>query len=139
MLLRDNYVMNIDIENLPDDPATLKKMLSQVMARYQYLEEQFRIAQQKQFGKSAEAHPGQGELFNEVEELAAENVSAEQETISYTRNKPKRKPLPEDLPREVIIHDIPDEDKVCDCCAGTLHYIGEDKSGSSSLSLLRLR
>lgn len=103
-------------------------MLSQVMARYQYLEEQFRIAQQKQFGKSAEAHPGQGELFNEVEELAAENVSAEQETISYTRNKPKRKPLPEDLPREVIIHDIPDEDKVCDCCAGTLHYIGEDKS-----------
>tara|TARA_Y100001970_G_scaffold132872_1_gene163952 strand:- start:3049 stop:3228 length:180 start_codon:yes stop_codon:yes gene_type:complete len=44
--------MNIDIENLPDDPATLKKMLSQVMSRYQYLEEQFRIAQHKQFGKS---------------------------------------------------------------------------------------
>jgi len=32
------------------------------------------------------------------------------------------------LPREVIVHDIPDEDKVCDCCAGTLHCIGEDKS-----------
>ena len=120
--------MNIDIENLPDDPATLKKMLSQVMARYQYLEEQFRIAQQKQFGKSAEGHPGQGELFNEAEELAAEDTQAEQETISYTRNKPKRKPLPEDLPREVIIHDIPDEEKVCDCCTSELHCIGEDKS-----------
>ena len=32
------------------------------------------------------------------------------------------------MPREVIVHDIPDEDKVCDCCAGTLHRIGEDKS-----------
>ena len=120
--------MNIDIENLPDDPATLKKMLSQVMARYQYLEEQFRIAQQRQFGKSTEGHPGQGELFNEVEKLVADVETPEQETISYTRSKPKRKPLPEDLPREVIVHDIPDEDKVCDCCAGTLHCIGEDKS-----------
>lgn len=120
--------MNIDIENLPDDPATLKKMLSQVMARYQYLEEQFRIAQQKQFGKSSEGHPSQGELFNEAEELSADVETPEQETISYTRNKPKRKPLPEDLPREVIVHDIPDEDKVCDCCDGTLHCIGEDKS-----------
>lgn len=119
--------MNIDIENLPDDPATLKKMLSQVMSRYQYLEEQFRIAQHKQFGKSTEGHPGQGELFNEAEELVVEAETAE-ETISYTRKKPTRKPLPKDLPREVIVHDISDEEKNCDCCAGELHRIGEDKS-----------
>ncbi len=73
--------MNIDIENLPDDPATLKKMLSQVMSRYLYLEEQFRIAQHKQFGKSTEGHPGQGELFNEAEELVVESETAE-ETMS---------------------------------------------------------
>ena len=120
--------MNIDIENLPDDPATLKKMLSQMVSRYQYLEEQFRIAQHKQFGKSTEGHPGQGELFNEAEELVAEVETPEQEAISYTRNKPKRKPLPSDLPREVIVHDIPEADKTCDCCASELHCIGEDKS-----------
>lgn len=61
-------------------------MLSQVMARYQYLEEQFRIAQQRQFGKSTEGHPGQGELFNEAEELVADVETPEQETISYTRS-----------------------------------------------------
>ena len=119
--------MNIDIENLPDDPATLKKMLSQVMSRYQYLEEQFRIAQHKQFGQSAEGHPGQGELFNEAEALAVESDTQE-EAISYTRKKPTRKPLPKDLPREVIVHDISDEEKVCGCCTGELHCIGEDKS-----------
>ena len=119
--------MNIDIENLPDDPATLKKMLSQVMSRYQYLEEQFCIAQHKQFGKSTEGHPGQGELFNEAEELVVETEIAE-EAISYTRKKPTRKPLPKDLPREVIVHDISDEDKVCGCCSGDLHRIGEDTS-----------
>jgi transposase len=120
--------MNIDIENLPDDPATLKRMLSQVMSRYQYLEEPFRIAQHKQFGKSTEGHPGQGELFNEAEELVAEVETPEQEAISYTRNKPKRKSLPKDLPREVIVHDIPEAEKICDCCASELHCIGEDKS-----------
>ncbi|OFC69250.1 IS66 family transposase [Alteromonas confluentis] len=108
--------------------AELEQQLRELNNRYQYLEEQFRIAQQKQFGKSTEGHPGQGELFNEAEELTADVETPEQETISYTRNKPKRKPLPEDLPREVIVHDIPDEDKVCGCCAGTLHCIGEDKS-----------
>jgi transposase len=65
-------------------------------------------------------------LFNEAEELVAE--VSEQETISYTRNKPKRKPLPTDLPREVVVHDIDDADKVCDCCDNALHKIGEDKS-----------
>ena len=53
------------------------------MSRYQYLEEQFRIAQHKQFGKSTEGHPGQGELFNEAEGLVVEAEIAE-ETISYT-------------------------------------------------------
>ena len=108
--------------------AELEQQLEELNNRYQYLEEQFRIAQHKQFGKSTEGHPGQGELFNEAEELVAEVETPEQEAISYTRNKPKRKPLPKDLPREVIIHDIPEDEKICNCCANELHRIGEDKS-----------
>ena len=124
--------MNIDIENLPDDPATLKKMLSQMVSRYQYLEEQFRIAQHKQFGKSTEGHPGQGELFNEAEELVAEVETPEQEAISYTHNKPKRKPLPKDLPREVIVHDIPAQVKVIEHVRPTYACRTCDKKGISN-------
>lgn len=105
----------------------LEKQVNRLENRNQFLEEQFRLAQQKQFGASSEGHPGQGELFNEAEELVAD-TSVEKEDISYTRNKPKRKPLPKDLPREVIIHDIAQEDKVCACCNSELHKIGEDKS-----------
>jgi transposase len=108
--------------------AELKKQIDRLESRNQFLEEQFRLAQQKQFGASSEGHPGQGELFNEAEEIIAEPVELEQESISYTRNKPKRKPLPADLPREAVVHDLADEDKVCDCCQGELHKIGEDKS-----------
>jgi transposase len=102
----------------------LEKQVNRLESRNQFLEEQFRLAQQKQFGASSEGHPGQGELFNEAEELVAE-TPVEQEAISYTRNKPKRKPLPKTLPREVVIHDIAEEDKVCACCNNKLHKIGE--------------
>lgn len=127
--------MNDAIHSLPDDTKTLKDMVlalqSQVQSlqdEKQHLIEQFRLAQQKQFGASSEGHPGQGELFNEAEDIVAQVAVPEQETIEYTRNKPKRKPLPKDLPREVIVHDISETDKVCDCCNGELHKIGEDKS-----------
>ena len=88
-------------------------MLSQVMSRYQYLEEQSRLAQHKQFGKSTQGHPGQGGLFNEAEEIVVETETVEEAT-SYTRKKPVRKPLPQNLPREAIVHDISDEEKVCE-------------------------
>ncbi len=124
---------------LPNDIEKLKalllserqssaKKIKELEDKNQYLLEQFRLAQQRQFGKSSEANSGQGDLFNEAEELVDEVVEPEVEAISYTRNKPKRKPLPKDLPREVIVHDIAESEKVCDCCNGKLHKIGEHKS-----------
>lgn len=107
--------------------AQLERLLAEKDARLLFLEEQFRLAQQKQFGRSGEGFAGQGELFNEAEEIAV-LVETEQQDISYRRNKPKRKPLPKDLPREVVVHDISDAEKVCACCHGQLHKIGEDTS-----------
>lgn len=106
--------------------AELEKQLAVKDAKIAYLEEQFRLAQQKRFGASSEAHPGQGELFNEAEELV-ETSEPEKQSISYERNKPVRKPLPKNLPRETVVHDISDEDKTCDCCGTELHKMGEDK------------
>ena len=118
--------MRDTIQNLPDDPAVLKQLLADVMARNSYLEEQFKLAQQRQFGSGSESHSGQGELFDEAE--GTDFIEPEEESVSYPRNKPVRKPLPKDLPRETVIHDIPDEDKVCDCCSGELHQMGEARS-----------
>ena len=61
--------------------------------------------------------------------LVDEAAPEESEDIKpYTRSKPKRKPLPKDLPRETIIHDIDDDQKCCDTCGGERHQMGEDKS-----------
>jgi len=124
--------MKTDIESLPDDLELLKKIIAQKDATIAYLNEKFRLAQHKQFGKSSEGYPGQSELFNEAEELAVESeieqTEAEKESITYERKKPVRKPLPKDLPREIVVHDIAEEDKSCHDCGHELHRMGEDKS-----------
>jgi transposase len=130
-------------EALPDNVEQLKELLllerqrsaekdskiGSLEQRYQHLLEQFRLAQQRQFGRRSEASANQLGLFNESEQVAEEasdEPAPERETLTYTRNKPKRKPLPKDLPRETVIHDIPEANKVCDCCGGQLHKMGED-------------
>ncbi len=98
--------------------------------RYQAILEQFRLAQHQQYGKSSEVSIDQLALFNEAEQIAEIDTieAATPKTIHYTRNQPKRQPLPRDLPREIVIHDIAEEDKVCACCGGALHKMGEEKS-----------
>jgi len=131
----------------PETTHSLKKMIVELQrtietqaadiqakaTKIQWLIEQFRLAQHQRFGRSSEAHPEQGDLFNEVEQLDDEPVTDDDdnqptETLTYQRRKPTRKPLPKDLPREILIHDIAETDKICDCCGGDLHCIGEDTS-----------
>ncbi|WP_446539689.1 transposase, partial [Shewanella surugensis] len=99
----------------------------------QRLLEQFRLAQQKRFGASSEHHDHQGELFNEAEATVddVDNEPVESSTDAVPaplKKRPKRQPLPKDLPREIIVHDISDEEKQCDCCGEPLTLMGQDRS-----------
>jgi hypothetical protein len=83
-------------------------------SKYQLIFEQWRLAQQKQFGKGSEVSPGQGELFDESENDSQEDrsdVDTDSQTVFYTRIKPKRKPLLKDLPRETVVVDVAESDK----------------------------
>jgi transposase len=134
--------MKTTIESLPDDPKQLKALLlnerrrlcqqeienQHLRTQNQYLLEQFRLAQQKQFGQSSEAHPDQGELFNEAEQILDAEVEPAKESAPSTRRQPKRQALPKDLPREVRVVDISDDEKHCDCCGHDLHKMGEKTS-----------
>jgi transposase len=121
---------------LPTDVAALQEMVLKLReqnqalnAKNQRLTEMFRLAQQKRFGKSSDTFGGQGELFNEAEEIVEQADEAEaddNETITYTRRKKRAEKIADDIPRERVIHDIADEDKFCDCCEHPLHQIGED-------------
>ena len=107
-----------------------------------FLREQFRLAQHRQFGASSERSPAQVDwLFNEAEVIADEipaesdaTITADateadiESTVNATKKKTGRKPLPADLPRETRLIDLADAEKICPCCNGDLHKIGEEKS-----------
>ena len=143
--------MKIDVNSLPDDPEQLKKMLLELQAKTaqalaakdkviteqaiqinQFIE-RYEIAKRKQFGKSSEQLPGGGETFNEAEEIIDEVDKAllaevdKRKSIPVKRI-PKRKPLPKELPRKVVMIDLAIDEQVCDCCQGQLHKMGEARS-----------
>jgi transposase len=76
-------------------------------------------------------HQLDAELFDEFE-LCAQFIDTEklidEEETTATRKKPGgRKPLPKNLPREVIEHDLSDEEKIC-ACGNDMEYIGANVS-----------
>ena len=120
-----------DVTQLQAMDAKLQQALDAQDAKYQHLLEQFRLAQHQRFGAHGEAHPGQGELFNEAEDIIAADDAVTDgtcTTISYERKQSKRMPLPADLHLERVLHDITAQDKVCGTCETALHQIGEDVS-----------
>jgi len=104
---------------------------------YAELEEKYRILKQKLYGRSsAQWSPeelAQARLFNEAEMAAcAEETEEAPETVVMVAAHPKRcrgkrLPLPDDLPREEVVYDIPEEDKTC-ACGNERRCIGEKTS-----------
>ncbi|MEO2181006.1 MAG: IS66 family transposase [bacterium] len=129
---------DLDRQSLPDDPEALKSLLEDYHTQLQHkdnkllqLEEQIKLLLSKRFGTSSERHPGQHELFDEAEQETAEAEPLEPPEVtvaSDTKKKPGRKPLPEQLPRVEVIHDLPEDEKVCAHDGHPLHKIGEDVS-----------
>lgn len=113
---------------LQEEKSSLKKQNTLLKQNYERVLEQFRLAQQQRFSRSSESNVLQMELpFDEAEAVPVAELPEETNTvtITYTRNKPKRRALPDDLPREVITHDIPEQDKQC-ACGCLKQRIGEE-------------
>jgi transposase len=95
------------------------------------LEEMIKSLRHKQFGASSEKLTvDQINLFNEVEDQIETTESAE-ETVAvpaHTRQKKRRPSIPDDIPREEIIHDLPDHEKVCPHDGSELREIGSESS-----------
>lgn len=67
-------------------------------------------------------------------EMSREQLSDEVEVKSHIRKKhPIRRPLPDYLPREVVMHDIPEAEKVCGCGE---HLVRIDEETSEQLKYI---
>ena len=113
--------------------AALKARISELEVLVKYYEEQFRISKHRQYGASSEKSEydlAQLSIFNEAELFSDANV-AEPELVEVEKHYRKRTrlttdKLPENLPVEVVEHDLPESERICPECGGPLHVMGRD-------------
>ena len=126
--------MNIPVETLPDDPTALREIIASLQVQHEsqvsILLEQIRHLRQLLFGRRSEKVPTdsttvQLPLFDLPEPEQIEPAKVEIEP--HSRRKPGRKPLPPELPRVEVVHDLPEEEKVC-ACGCQLSRISEEVS-----------
>jgi transposase len=131
--------MDLDLEKIPDDARITKQdlacLIDLVEQKYQekiaYLEERVRLLQNEIFGRRTEKNYTQEHLQRPLFPSEGKGASAQtssNDTIviaEHNRKKKGRKPLPEDLARIDVIHDIPEEEKVCEC-GSPLRRIGQE-------------
>jgi transposase len=131
-LLRNDFELLKAI--VRDQEMTILDQKKRYESRIEFLEERLRLLQNELFRRSSEKRPVQEDprqlhLFNEgeVSVVEEEPVKDEISVPAHTRQKPKRKPLPDHLPRVEVIVDIAEEEKVC-ACGTPLSRIGEEVS-----------
>ncbi len=136
-----------DTSTLPDNPEELKALIEQLQsshlaeleklkgrheAEVRLLQEQVRHLYDKLFGrKSEKSRYGDKSpqlcLFDMPEPDPDAGAEEAVEVERHSRRRGKRKPLPDNLPRVDIVHDIDEQEKVCHC-GSALSRIGEDVS-----------
>lgn len=127
--------------SLPDDIETLKALVAEqqvTINKYRHenthLREQLNLLIAKRFGPSSEKTDiRQLGLFNEAEaaEPAQDEEDEAEQTLTvpaHTRKKPGRKPLPDYIERVEVLHDLPEDEKVCPHDGTSLERIGEEVS-----------
>jgi transposase len=96
------------------------------------LREYVQLLKSQRFGQASERiHHDQLGLFNEAEQLVDGEVPEETPAVevgAHTRTPRGRRPLPAWMPREEIVHDLPDAEKVCVHDGTALVEIGRETS-----------
>ncbi|MGY8682551.1 IS66 family transposase, partial [Bradyrhizobium sp. UFLA05-153] len=125
--------MQLDLDNLPTDTVLLQRLVRDIATAMEHkggeierLQSIIKQLQRMQFGRRSERiDPDQ--LALGLEDIDSDIGRIRESRPTVVTDNPdapsRRKPLPAHLPREDIVLDV--EDRVCACCGGTLHAIGE--------------
>jgi hypothetical protein len=124
--------------------------VAQAQDRIDHLLEQIRLGRRRMFGASSEQSDSQGHLFNEAEALALASTEEQdvapipevkKEPATGAGRKPprgKRAPLPAELERVEVLHDVPESERLCPC--GTpMVVIGQDVSEQLDIVPMQIR
>ena len=128
----------MDIKTLPDDIDTLKEIIVDYNSQNLILQEKLNYLLKTIYGQKSEKQKSNTVISSpNLLDFAGLSLSSKKEeppvvieavTVpEHKRKKRGRKPIPEDLPREDVVHDLDEHEKIC-ACGTTLSPIGEEVS-----------
>lgn len=122
-------------EQLPDDTKMLKQMVLTLLGQIDDLNGQLYYLKRQLFGKKSEKlDPAQRLLFeNLYDQVRAKIEEQKQSKIKAVKkrknaNHKGRKPLPKDLPREIIEIEPAEEERTCFICNNEKQRIGSEET-----------
>jgi transposase len=130
------------VEHLPDDPAVLKAMIQELLARLHasdrkndQLENRLSDLLRRLYGpRSERLDPNQLALFADLKEAAEPAAPAAQADEAATQKKKKkhtphgRRKLPPDVPRKPCYHEVSEAELPCPCCGTPRLPFGREMS-----------
>ncbi len=132
--------MQTEASNLPKDLQQCHAIIVELSAKLREItllneKHKQRMLQllRKQYGQRADKMNAEQLVLwalDELEEVGkqASDNEAEAAAPKKGRRGHGRKPLPKDLPRRQVIHDIAPEEKICSCCRLEKNNIGQEVS-----------
>lgn len=119
------------VDELEKENKLLREQIAQIRVKNSLLQEHLNLLLNRQFTASSEkVSSDQLGLFNEAEELEHEDdINASNETVTVNSHERKAKPrasISPDLPREEIVHDLAESEKICPRDGTTLKVIGSE-------------
>ena len=133
-----------DIDALQALVRAQREQIAELEQQLAWFKVHYRLAQQQRFAASSERWPEQLDLFAEVLEAALaalpEAAAPDEGARTGRTDKPggeddrptagrgRRQALPAELPREPVIHDLPEAQKRCPCCGQSRQVIGQERS-----------
>jgi transposase len=128
-------------EHLPDDPATLKRMILELLVSLQQRQRDNEALRHRLDQLLRRLYGPRGERFNPDQPLLFAEAAVGPEGADATAPEPApatrrarrcrphgRRRLPEHLPRECRHHELPEAARVCARCGQVRRAIGVDKS-----------
>ena len=143
----------LERDTLPSDLAACHALIRQLLEQLNnssrkltQLEHQLQQLLRRLYGRSSEKIDSkQMALFTELlKQLEAQNPPAEEPppaapAAPTNRKGHGRRRIPDDLPRERVIHDLPENEKPCPCCGTMRTVIGQETSEQLDIEPAKLK
>lgn len=129
-----------DLSSLPNDVEELKQLILEMQQKQAVMESEMDLLKEEnkflrglRYARKSEKWTAEDKaqmlLFNEAEQLTIPIQEEEPESKKKSSSERKgRQPIPENIPREEVIHDLTDEEKNCPHCSKERPVIGREET-----------